>query len=99
MKAAQDALQPSAAPAEQPSRGADVPRRTLDQFGDTLSVAELAEWRGLSAARIYRLIAEGCFDFALVRPEIGPRLFSRARLQEWADGQLRGLTVARKRGA
>lgn len=69
----------------------------LSAFGDVLTVADLAQWRGLSVKRMYAVVGEGTFDFARVRPFVGKIEFSKARLQAWADGERMDLTVARRR--
>jgi len=69
---------------------------TLDRFGDVLTVKDLAQWRGVSVKRMYALISEGTYDFALCRPSVGKLLFSRSRLQQWADGTRMDLTVRKR---
>lgn len=61
--------------------------KSLDQYGDTLTVKELAEYRGVGIKRIYQLYREGAFDHVLVRPVVGKIEFSKKKLQAWVDGE------------
>jgi hypothetical protein len=70
---------------------------SLHAYGDVLTIKELAEWDGRSLKRVYQLVREGEFAFAQPRHSPGGRLvFSKAKLQQWADGQAVG-TVPRAR--
>lgn len=62
-------------------------RPLLSSFSDTLTVADLAAWRGVGVKQIYRLIEEHLFDFAKI-PGERPFRFSRKKLQQWVDGEL-----------
>lgn len=74
-----------------------MPRRTLDDFPELMSAKDLAEWLGKSLKRIYALEREGAFTFAKHRPRIGAMTFSRERLRQWANGELKGLTNSKLR--
>jgi hypothetical protein len=56
----------------------------------------MAEIFGVSLNRVYRLAAEGAFDFAVLRPRIGRESWSRERVRQYFAGELRGLTPTRR---
>lgn len=93
----QEALEPSTPPVQQADRDTHIVYRALDSYPDRLFAHDMAAIYCISLARFYRLSGEGAFDFALIKPQTGRQSWSRNRVRQHLDGELRGLTPARKR--
>jgi hypothetical protein len=57
---------------------------------------DMADIYRVSLKRFYQLAAEGAFDFAVLRPRIGRKSWSRERVRQYFSGELRGLTPTRR---
>lgn len=92
----QCALQAATAPTEQSNGDAHVQHRALDSYPDRLFAIDMAAIFRVSLRRFYTLDAEGAFLFAQNK-RIGRKSWAKARVAQYFDGELSGLTVARKR--
>jgi hypothetical protein len=68
----------------------------LSEYPDRLVAKDMAAIFRVTLKRFYAQDAEGAYDFALNRPRIGRKSWSRDRVQKYFDGTLRGLTSDRK---
>lgn len=94
-------FEPVSTQPEQPQRDEHaVPRvQEIDSYPLCLSAHHMAALFGKSLKRFYALDAEGAFSFAENKPRIGRKSWSRERVRQYFAGELRGLTVVRKRRA
>jgi hypothetical protein len=90
-------LQSVPASSEQPHGDAHVTHRPLESYPDLLNAHDMAAIFRVSLCRFYAIAAEGAFDFALNRPRIGKKSWSRERVRQYFAGELRGLTGVAKR--
>jgi len=72
---------------------------SLDELPLCLYAHDMARIFGISEKRVYGLAAEGAFDFCENKPRIGRISWSRVRLAQYFNGELRGITPVRKRSA
>jgi len=61
-----------------------------------LYAADLARIFGITEKRVYALAAEGALDWCENKPRIGRISWSRVRLEQYFNGEIRGLTVRRR---
>lgn len=71
--------------------------RDLASYPERLFAHDMAAIYRISLKRFYALDAEGHFDFAIIKPRIGRKSWSRERVRQSFDGELRGLSVARRK--
>jgi len=71
--------------------------KAIETYPERLFAPDMAEIFRVSLKRFYALDAEGAFLFAEQRPRIGRKAWSRARVQQYFAGEVRGLTPTRKR--
>lgn len=92
-------LKPSAPETQQANSDAQVVTapRDLSAYPLRLFAHQMAEIYGVSLSRIYALDAEGFFLFAEIKPRVGRKSWDRERIRQHFAGELRGLTVSRKR--
>lgn len=77
-----------------------MPRRFPEDFGPVLYAKDLAEIFQVGVKRIYEMAAEGAFDLIENRPPMAGRMsWSRDRLQQYLNGELRGLTAVKKKAS
>jgi len=69
---------------------------SLESLPLCLYAPEMAAIFGLSLKRFYALTSEGAFDWCENRPRIGRKSWSRVRVEAYFQGQIRGLTAARR---
>lgn len=91
-------LQPVPASTQQSQGDADLPH-VLFHVGDVLPArlvaADLMRLFELKKSQFYALVAAGRFDRFELKPQIGTKAWSGARLQAYFEGQL--VAVDRKR--
>lgn len=73
--------------------------RSLDDYPERLFIEDMAAIFRVSVRRAYDYAAEGAFDFAVNKPQIGRPSWSRARVKQYFAGELRGLTPVRAKRA
>ena len=61
-----------------------------------LYAPQMAAIFGVSIKRFYALSDEGAFDGAENKPRIGRKSWSRLRVEQYFEGQIRGLTPSRR---
>jgi len=77
-----------------------APVTSLDELPLCLYAPDMARIFGISEKRVYALAAEGAFDWAENKPRIGRISWSRVRLEQYFNGEIRGITAVRhKRSA
>jgi hypothetical protein len=85
-------------PVETPG-DAHVTHRPLKDYPEVMLIADVAAYLRVTVKHTYKLIAEGALDFALLKPRLGRPRFDRDRLDLYRRGELRGLTVVRRKRA
>jgi hypothetical protein len=70
---------------------------SLESYPLRLYAPQMAEIFGLSVKRFYALSEEGAFDWAEIKPKIGRKSWSKARVAQYFAGEIRGLTPVRRR--